>query len=201
MPIAFLGFATTDLDAAINAFVEHTGAKPTVIVVRPGFEISKRCAFAIESRFGIAGAMLLTDEISMTGLQDEYAEKELPKEISGRADSVTITMHRAKQKKRGRPKLDKPRCPHCQQIIRNFEKLGYWHGWNEGTFPPYWDELSAYVFDRDDYRCQRCQKTHSPNELVAHHVISKEVGGTDSARNLSTFCRPCHEIEHAQEYR
>ncbi|MEK6979355.1 MAG: HNH endonuclease signature motif containing protein [Candidatus Micrarchaeota archaeon] len=30
-------------------------------------------------------------------------------------------------------------------------------------------------------------------DLTTHHVIPREVGGTDDERNLMSLCRPCHD--------
>lgn len=82
-------------------------------------------------------------------------------------------------------------CPFCQLKVRP-EALGFWGGWAEGKKPPYWQELRLYVFRRDKYKCRVCHRKFTSSELVAHHVIPKEEGGTDSAANLITVCHACN---------
>ena len=39
--------------------------------------------------------------------------------------------------------------------------------------------------------CFICRGTQ---DLSTHHVIPREVGGTDDNRNLMSLCRPCHDL-------
>lgn len=78
----------------------------------------------------------------------------------------------------------------------SFEKLGHWYGWAQGIEPIYWEALRLYVLRRDRFTCQKCYRKLLPSELRCHHVIRKEDGGTDSARNLITLCAECHLDEH-----
>jgi hypothetical protein len=81
-------------------------------------------------------------------------------------------------------------------IAVDFYGLEYWEGWEEGKFPPYWEELRRFVFRRDKYRCQSCGLHFWGPDLDAHHVIPWQHGGTDSAANLITVCEPCHDELH-----
>lgn len=82
-------------------------------------------------------------------------------------------------------------CPFCRSKAKP-EFLGFWGGWIEGKEPDYWTQLRMYVFWRDDFRCRKCRHRFSPDLLVAHHIMPKEKGGTDSADNLATECYRCH---------
>jgi len=50
------------------------------------------------------------------------------------------------------------------------------------------------VFRRDGYRCTECGSTE---RLVVHHKWPQRKGGSESLKNLSTVCDPCHRKKHA----
>ena len=116
-------------------------------------------------------------------------EENRPDEIEPKPPVV----YKTKTKKKALPDPEKAKsrmCPHCGSRVKDFNHLGYWYGWSLGITPPYWDELREYVFKRDNYICTSCHtKTQNPH---CHHVMQKEFGGTDSARNLTTLCSSCH---------
>ena len=65
------------------------------------------------------------------------------------------------------------------------------------------ENLKAFVFARDGYRCQACgakggsiRKDGSVVKLVAHHVYYRCLGGTDTAENEATVCDRCHTEEN-----
>jgi uncharacterized protein with PIN domain len=199
----FTGFATSDISEAVAACLDKTGFAPRAIVVRNKPEAYDGPDILVETHFGIAGGFLLTHEIEAEELREYYAEKDLPKSrirLMGtpQRDELAQASKGQKKERRGRPKIEKARCPHCQQVLRNFENLGFWHGWAEDKFPPYWGELTQYILERDDHFCQRCQKKFANTMLIAHHIEPKEHRGTDSARNLTTLCKKCHEIVHSE---
>lgn len=81
--------------------------------------------------------------------------------------------------------------------VRDLDKLGVWDGWKQGKFPPYWEMLRRYIFRRDRYRCKRCHKFFRDARLLDfHHVVPKEIGGSDNPRNLATLCEKCHDLIH-----
>jgi hypothetical protein len=84
-----------------------------------------------------------------------------------------------------------------QCVEQELLKLGFWKGWQEGEFPPYWGVLRLYVFRRDGYRCTVCHKVFRNEKLLdAHHIIEKERGGSDNPKNLATVCSKCHNAIH-----
>jgi len=91
-------------------------------------------------------------------------------------------------------------CPHCQQTVKNFNLLGFWYGWERGIEPPYWKALKEFIWKRDGKRCIRCELPVSLTSSECHHVRLKELGGTDSARNLITLCLTCHDYLHSTSY-
>ena len=54
-------------------------------------------------------------------------------------------------------------------------------------------EVKKYVFDRDFYKCQSCQKTGREIELTIDHIIPLAKGGTNDISNLHTLCRQCNQ--------
>jgi len=58
------------------------------------------------------------------------------------------------------------------------------------------DQLRAYVYERDGYRCQQCGQQGGPQEAVELHVrriVPESRGGTGHPRNLLTLCRTCRD--------
>lgn len=54
------------------------------------------------------------------------------------------------------------------------------------------------IWDRDSYRCQECGiQVAQPRGLRPHihHVVPRNLGGSDHAKNLITLCQPCHETK------
>lgn len=57
-----------------------------------------------------------------------------------------------------------------------------------------WEVLSRQIMRRDGYRCQAACGCTVP--LSVHHIIPRDVGGSDDPANLITLCVQCHnEIE------
>jgi len=77
------------------------------------------------------------------------------------------------------------------QKLQNQEIEGkqYQRGVTEG-----YDNLRAYVFERDKYTCQICKKKEGI--LQTHHIKQKKDGGTDRPDNLATVHKKCHEDYH-----
>lgn len=57
-----------------------------------------------------------------------------------------------------------------------------------------YDNLRAYVFERDNYLCQICKK--KKGILQTHHIKQRKDGGADSPNNLITLHKDCHEQFH-----
>lgn len=49
--------------------------------------------------------------------------------------------------------------------------------------------LRTAVFERDAYRCKRC---NSHIDLCADHIHPESLGGETTMNNLQTLCRPCN---------
>ncbi len=57
-----------------------------------------------------------------------------------------------------------------------------------------YDNVRAYVFERDRYTCQICKKREGI--LQTHHIIQKKDGGSDKPDNMVTVHKDCHEDYH-----
>lgn len=77
------------------------------------------------------------------------------------------------------------------QKLQNPEIKGkeYQKGVTEG-----YDNVRAYVFERDNYTCQICKK--SKGILQTHHIVQKKDGGSDKPDNLATVHYDCHKDYH-----
>lgn len=196
----YFGYATHDIDKAIKQYTKRTGHEPTAIVVRPTWKVNRESSLIVRSRFGSGSGILVTHLITVAELcwreetlkvrQVEIDHSE-PIISNGNYSPESVPKHLP-----GRPKQNGGKCPHCGNLITNFNDLGHWHGWAFGIEPPYWQELRLFIFRRDHYTCQRCQQRLTLDKLRCHHMIAKEIGGSDSARNLVTLCGECHIDEH-----
>lgn len=70
---------------------------------------------------------------------------------------------------------------------------------NNPNYPDDWDVRRRLVYRRDGYKCLNCRAEGGPfgdTELHAHHIVPKEVGGSDLIPNLATVCGDCHSRIH-----
>lgn len=65
--------------------------------------------------------------------------------------------------------------------------------YQQGVMEGY-DNLRAYVFERDNYTCQICKKREGI--LQTHHIKQKKDIGTDRPENMVTVHKKCHEDYH-----
>ena len=73
-------------------------------------------------------------------------------------------------------------------------------------YPPYWDEIAAYIKDKADWKCERCGHPHDPAAgytlTVAHMIPDKSLV---EEWNLAALCQRCHlhcqhKIDFEQPY-
>jgi len=60
-----------------------------------------------------------------------------------------------------------------------------------------YDNVRAYVFERDNYTCQICKK--NKGILQTHHINQRKDGGSDRPDNLVTVHKDCHKKFHLGE--
>ena len=68
------------------------------------------------------------------------------------------------------------------------------------------ENVKAYVFARDEYKCQCCKaaagtrrKDGTAVKIRAHHVLFKRRGATDTPEYMATVCDACHTPANHQE--
>ena len=66
-----------------------------------------------------------------------------------------------------------------------------------------YENVKAYVFDRDGYKCKCCgakagskRKDGTTVKLIAHHVLFRAEGATDNPKYLATVCDSCHSAKN-----
>lgn len=59
-----------------------------------------------------------------------------------------------------------------------------------------WKKRVAEVMERDGHKCRMCGRSEGLADV--HHIIKRSQGGDDSADNLMTLCRSCHNKEHGR---
>lgn len=65
------------------------------------------------------------------------------------------------------------------------------HG-NRASIP---DRLRQAIYERDGFSCVECAST---DDLTLDHIWPWSKGGSDSAANLRTLCRPCNSRKGAR---
>lgn len=67
--------------------------------------------------------------------------------------------------------------------------------------PPGWENLTAGIFERDGWVCQRCLRVCrkdgkvTPRMATCDHVVPISMGGWDDPVNLQTLCLRCNEFK------
>lgn len=198
MNIKYIGYLTHEPQEAFDAYIEKTGLIPTSMVIRPDFIVNSEHPLLNRSRHGAYGIILVTHE-SSDNLQEDYTiiNYDILENVQDNQDDISDNIDNKEaiiEGKRSNTGSKPPVCPHCNQklTVRRFNYLGYWHGWTQGKEPPYWNSLRNYIFKRDGYTCAKCKEVFKASDLVAHHIVPKEAGGIDGARNLITMCKTCH---------
>ncbi len=60
-----------------------------------------------------------------------------------------------------------------------------------------YENVKAYVRERDNCTCQYCHGRSKDRRLEVHHLIHRADGGSDRPDNLITLCKTCHDKYHA----
>jgi 5-methylcytosine-specific restriction enzyme A len=60
-------------------------------------------------------------------------------------------------------------------------------------------EVRKYVFERDNYHCQSCQKVDiTAKNLQVDHIIPLAQGGSNDMSNFQTLCAKCNREKSAK---
>ena len=60
-------------------------------------------------------------------------------------------------------------------------------------------EVRKYVFERNNYQCQSCQKIDlTTKNLQVDHIIPLKQGGTNEFSNFQTLCAKCNREKSAK---
>ena len=80
------------------------------------------------------------------------------------------------------------------QKINNpdIEGEGYQNGIQKG-----YENVKAYVRERDNCTCQHCRGRSKDRRLEVHHLVHRRDGGSNRPENLITLCATCHAKYHA----
>jgi 5-methylcytosine-specific restriction endonuclease McrA len=84
----------------------------------------------------------------------------------------------------------------CKQECPIFHKIKYPKGFKPATSREVQPQLRQLVFERDNYTCQKCDKTQDELEtgLHCHHLTGVEINPIESADvdNCIALCKNCH---------
>jgi 5-methylcytosine-specific restriction endonuclease McrA len=211
----YIGYVGVSAEEALIAYKEKTGFNPTILLARPEVVImNENIPILVRTDKSIAYGFLVShtitpDELKRQDIKGDYELSDCPCDVDQEdddelllpfyyANNAKVDVGLYTKKKVVAAKPDKAVCPCCNVAISDYNKLGYWIGWKYGIKPSYWDRLRLHVFKRDGYRCQECGKYFQESDLRCHHIVAKESGGTDSARNLVTLCKDHHQDEHPE---
>ena len=118
------------------------------------------------------------------------SKRQLPPSLQSKTDStVKVVRQLAKILPINKVKVEIAKFD--TQKLQNPDIKGkeYQKGVTEG-----YDNVRAYVFERDKYTCQICKKREGI--LQTHHIIQRKDGGSHRPDNLSTVHNDCHEDFH-----
>src|ERR1051325_10000569 len=99
-------------------------------------------------------------------------------------------------------------CPHCgQNLVVDVEGVGLDVPCPACTQPVTipdtpeakqfrWQQVRAILPNRDDHRCVACGVACSRGEADVHHLMPRNLGGSDEIGNLVTLCDGCHATHH-----
>ena len=60
-------------------------------------------------------------------------------------------------------------------------------------------EVRKFVFERNNYQCQSCNKIDlTAKNLQVDHIIALAQGGTNDMSNLQTLCAKCNREKSAK---
>ena len=60
-------------------------------------------------------------------------------------------------------------------------------------------EVRKFVFERNNYQCQSCNKTDlTAKTLQVDHIIALAQGGTNDFSNFQTLCAKCNREKSAK---
>jgi|GEM_PF-3771603 len=57
-----------------------------------------------------------------------------------------------------------------------------------------WEQLRSQARKRAKYKCERCGRG---GKITVHHIVPRELGGSDILENLISLCTHCHDYVHA----
>ncbi len=86
----------------------------------------------------------------------------------------------------------------CKKSCPIFKQILYPKDFKPVTSREVQAELRQLVLARDNYKCQRCEKTIDEIELHCHHIEPVSQNPIESADmdNCITFCKNCHKKVH-----
>jgi ATP-dependent DNA helicase RecQ len=59
-----------------------------------------------------------------------------------------------------------------------------------------WQQTRAVVLNRDNHKCVACGVECGRGEADVHHLMPRNLGGSDELANLVTLCDGCHAVHH-----
>jgi len=94
---------------------------------------------------------------------------------------------------------------YCSNGCKNACPIFNQQKWPKGFKPATSTEVDPLIrqmcLARDDYTCQKCEKTIEEIELHAHHIegVTQQSMLANDVDNTITLCKPCHKWVHKQK--
>ncbi len=86
----------------------------------------------------------------------------------------------------------------CKKACPIHGQIKYPKGFRQATSREVQPELRQLVLKRDDWKCQKCDKTVGEVELHCHHILPLNESPIESADigNCISLCKKCHKLAH-----
>jgi hypothetical protein len=104
--VAYQGYTTHDPDEAIQKYVNLIGEEPTIILIRPGFPVTKDHPLLLETKFCGHNLMMVSSDIDVLGYRDSLKKKEQQRRERKIYDAKLVWQEHAREQELERDFLD-----------------------------------------------------------------------------------------------
>jgi hypothetical protein len=97
--IAYRGYASHDPEAAIKKFTETIGEDPTIILIRPGYPVTKDHPLLLETEFCGNNMMMVSSEIDVEGHKNSFTIRDQQRQKRKILDAKLVRKLQARERK------------------------------------------------------------------------------------------------------
>ena len=96
--VAYMAYVTHDPGAAIQRFTETMEEEPTIVLIRPGFPVTKDHPLLLETKFCGQNMMMVSSEIDVLGYRNSLTNKERDRRKRKILDAKMLKTLRARER-------------------------------------------------------------------------------------------------------